>query len=190
VIHFAKTIFTHGTFSSKLFFFRQQSVRHLFQIVGIVVGARLKILQLLNMEKPEIVLTNRGKPMLVYQGYTYYKHSENRNKTKTYWVCTLKPECRKYAQTTNEPFEIWKFTNHEHAPSPPEKVNAKKTYADQKRKATEDPYAAPAQLLRGVPKDDLPYLPLRKSMKRTLNKRRAQNYPSEPKSLLDAGHIP
>jgi len=41
-----------------------------------------------------------------------------------------------------------------------------------------------------VPKDDLPYLPLRETMKRTLNKRRAQNYPSEPKSLLDAGHIP
>ncbi|KAJ4429147.1 hypothetical protein ANN_26150 [Periplaneta americana] len=63
-----------------------------------------------------------------------------------------------------------------------------------KRAAENEPVEGPAQIfqceLEDVPSGMLPFLPLRESLKRNMNKRRQRKLPSHPKSLSDLHALP
>ena len=129
------------------------------------------------MEEPKFIVSNKGRRILSYKGDLYYKHSENKTKTRTYWICVEKPLCKIYATTLNDdPPSVVNVKDHYHPPSR-ERVEAKSVYSELKRKAEDEPYVAPAQLIRDIPQHVLPYLPYRETVKRTTAKRRARNYP-------------
>ncbi|KAK3929145.1 PKS-NRPS hybrid synthetase [Frankliniella fusca] len=89
--------------------------------------------------------------------------------------------------------EVFKSMDHDHPPAP-EEGQAIRAYSRMKRAAKQHPEAPPAQILRqhmpDVPVEALPYLPERQTMKRTMNRLRQGDFPSNPKSLAELGEIP
>ena len=63
-----------------------------------------------------------------------------------------------------------------------------------KRTAKNEPQAGTSQIIRreleDVPEGVLSFLPLRESLKRTINKKRQRNFPPNPKSILDLERLP
>ncbi|XP_052129022.1 uncharacterized protein LOC127750706 [Frankliniella occidentalis] len=50
----------------------------------------------------KLIPSERGGRILSYKGYLYSTHSSNKARTRRYWVCRRKPECKQRA-TTEEP---------------------------------------------------------------------------------------
>ncbi|XP_052119465.1 uncharacterized protein LOC127748746, partial [Frankliniella occidentalis] len=152
-------------------------------------------------EQGKLLRSERGGYILSYNGYLYNKHGENKDGSRTYWICRKKPACKKRAitsspQENSDTVDIFKFVDHpSHLPAP-EEAEAVGAYNQLKRKAAEHPNAPPAQILREgmpeIPQGALFHLPERRSMKRTFNRLRnaAANLPVNPKSLEDVGEIP
>lgn len=141
----------------------------------------------------ELINSNRNKKILSFEGYLYHKHSSNSNRTRTYWVCNKKPECSVRAVTINEPLQVMKVGKHDHPPNQDEVV-AKRIYAELKEEAAVHPEAKPSLLIREklgeVDSLVLPLLPERETMKRTLNKKRIANFPTNPTDITALRGIP
>ncbi|KAK3916426.1 Obg-like ATPase 1 [Frankliniella fusca] len=151
------------------------------------------------MEEGKLLTRERGGYILSHKGYLCNRHSENKDGSRTHWMCRKRPTCTKRATTVtptgnSDTVEVLKHVDHpSHLPAP-EEAAALKTYDKMKRTATEHPEAPPAQILRNalpqVASSTLVHLPLRESMKRTFNRRRQGSLPPNPKSLQDLGEIP
>ncbi|PSN31746.1 hypothetical protein C0J52_24469 [Blattella germanica] len=144
----------------------------------------------------EIIPSERNGFILAHNGYLYNLNSRNRNRTKAYWICKKKPTCTKRATTTAPNgcnVQVLKSQEHEH-PSSHEEVDALRRYVRLKRSADNEPTAAPAHIiqreLERVPSEVLPHLPLRESLKRTINRRRQQHLPANPKAIAELRAIP
>lgn len=59
----------------------------------------------LNMDsdKPRIIDSNKGKPLLVYKNFTYHHHSDSKDGSKKYWRCELRKKCNARTNTNNDP---------------------------------------------------------------------------------------
>lgn len=147
-------------------------------------------------DQGEIIESERKGIILAHRGYLYNLHSRNSNRTKLYWVCRRKPNCTKRAISTApnaNTVHVSKAVDHDHPPSQ-EEVEALRRCIALKRAAENEPVAGPSQIiqreLEGVPSGVLPFLPLRESLKRNMNKRRQKKFLINPKSLADLQALP
>ncbi|KAJ4432322.1 hypothetical protein ANN_20941 [Periplaneta americana] len=127
---------------------------------------------------------------------TIYKKEKRVKTPPSAQVCRRKPNCTKWAITTvldPNDVQILKAIDHDHPPLL-EQVEDLRHCIELKRAAENEPVAGPPQItqrdLESVPLGVLPFLPLRESLKRNINKRHQRKFLSNPKSLSDLHALP
>ncbi|KAK3929190.1 FLYWCH-type zinc finger-containing protein 1 [Frankliniella fusca] len=92
---------------------------------------------------PKFIKSKKGRKILVNNGFQYHKHSSK--KEKTYWVCTLKPECKARATTVSDPPVLVREGTHSHAPDQ-DSIAAKEIMNEIKASSVQQPEAPPVQI--------------------------------------------
>jgi len=92
---------------------------------------------------PNSLKSKKGRKILVNNGFQYHKHSSK--KEKTYWVCTLKPECKARATTVSDPPVLVREETHSHAPDQ-DSIAAKEIMNEIKASSVQQPEAPPVQI--------------------------------------------
>ncbi|KAK3932645.1 FLYWCH-type zinc finger-containing protein 1 [Frankliniella fusca] len=136
-------------------------------------------------------MSKKGRKILVNNGFQYHKHSSK--KEKTYWVCTLKPECKARATTVSDPPFLVREGTHSHAPDQ-DSIAAKEIMNEIKASSVQQPEAPPVQItsnkLQRIPQAVLAKLPNEAAIKRTINRTRQASLPPNPKTLRDLPELP
>ena len=128
--------------------------------------------------------TEKGKPCILENGYTYTKHRVYNGTFQ--WHCVERKSCRARIHTNGT--SILKKTN-EHTHEPNSKIfHCNEVKAGLKRKAadTQEPtHSIVASEISKLGEESAVYLPRLDSLKRSIcrSRRRAENVPSEPTSL-------
>ncbi|KAK3913903.1 FLYWCH-type zinc finger-containing protein 1 [Frankliniella fusca] len=140
---------------------------------------------------PKFIKSKKGRKILVNNGFQYHKHSSK--KEKTYWVCTLKPECKARATTVSDPPVLVREGTHSHAPDQ-DSIAAKEIMNEIKASSVQQPEAPPVQItsnkLQRIPQVVLAKLPNEAAIKRTINRTRQASLPPNPKTLRDLPELP
>lgn len=130
----------------------------------------------------KLITTTRGGRCLAVDGFVYHKQISRQS--RTYWHCAQRKEfCRGRAVSTNNPLTVVKQTTHNHAPNQ-DAVAAREVVNNLRGLAAERPDAAPTLILRDelsqVTSVVTAQLPLRSSLRRTMNRRRQAELPPNP----------
>ena len=143
------------------------------------------------------IIVNGSTRFLHVEGYLYYYHSDGTK--STYWNCRKKGECRArvisnhaYGAGDLVVLKKCKLEDHTHAPNR-EEVNALKSTAGIKRAAVDHPEAPPVQIMRRldtIPTEILSEMPTRDNIRKSIQRERLRNLPSNPTSIEEFQEIP
>lgn len=140
-----------------------------------------------------LVESVRGRFILEHEGYSYHKHSTNRNQTRTYWRCEKRDICNGSLSTNfniNDGIQDLKTGKaHTHEVNPVD-IEVKNVVRAIKRKAVEHPNVPPSALYREEVvqvrnEEVLMSLPERNDIIRTINRVQNRHRPRNPVSLED-----
>jgi hypothetical protein len=134
----------------------------------------------------DITKSNRGKDILIIEGFTFYQSFTKADKTSIYWKCT---EYRKFKCpgrcTTKNMDVIQHNNNHNHIPDNSD-IKARKILVDMKKLATESQISTQniiAKCVENVEQSVASKLPATILMKRTIQKTRKNTSGSPPEPM-------
>ncbi|KFD61048.1 hypothetical protein M514_08442 [Trichuris suis] len=139
---------------------------------------------------PEVLYSQRQKPMLHYNGFCYHFHSFSTDRTRRYWRCADRRICNARCTTDQDldKIHIIRDGTGDHQHNVGVEGQVRKTVNALKRRAQEEPNATPSQVLRttigGVHSEEvLLMLPERNALKRNVNRVQNSTRPPNPTSM-------
>lgn len=140
------------------------------------------------MNKCELLKSNRGKDILIHEGYSY--HLNRRRNEKFYWRCTKKDRRRcnvtiSTVYTNNSHIVTSMNIKHVHLPDPEQQIAL--TLKDNIKEKAYNSMDAPSQIVQrcfqNVPSTSAPYMPNKDAMRMMVHRVRNKNLPNIPKDI-------
>ena len=143
-------------------------------------------------EKLRFTRTSRGQERLIYDGYMYTKHRNQRN--GIVWRCDFRSECSVCITVSNDRQTVIKEPP-EHSNHAPDwgRLQAREHIEELKEAAStsREPIASIMQKnVERVSSEASMKMPKKETIKRTLRNVRKKNMPPEPRSINDLQNIP
>lgn len=144
-----------------------------------------------------LVPSQRGGYLLQHEDNLFHLHSSNKERTRKYWICSLKQVCNARCITnhdTQNEITVYKCGEHSHEDRKVD-TQVREVMRGIKRRAEENPNQPPNAIFREATEtiDDeeiILNLPERNSVLRRINRVQNRNRPQNPRDLEDLEILP
>ena len=138
----------------------------------------------------QIILSSKGKTLLVLKKFLYVQHSKNPKGTRQYWRCNERHMCNARCTTSSVDFtEILRDGTSQHTHPPNQAEIAARAVQRVKRHAEEHPNQPAKQIIMAETRDEndevLAHLPEAQNFVRLVNRAQNRRRPLNPNDLLD-----